>query len=39
MFVFYILDYFGPMVNRSARVESVADGGQIVVSGKKNKQT
>ena len=26
-------DYFGPMVNRSARVESVAAGGQVMVSG------
>jgi DNA repair exonuclease SbcCD ATPase subunit len=26
------MDYFGPMVNRSARVESVANGGQIVMS-------
>lgn len=26
------MDYFGPMVNRSARVESVANGGQVVCS-------
>eukprot|EP00124_Ichthyophonus_hoferi_P001538 Ihof_evm8s82 gene=Ihof_evmTU8s82 len=26
------MDYFGPMVNRSARVSSLADGGQIVIS-------
>ena len=26
------MDYFGPMVNKSARVSSVADGGQITVS-------
>lgn len=26
------MDYFGPMVNRSARVTSAADGGQIMVS-------
>jgi len=27
------MDYFGQMVNRSARVESCANGGQIVISG------
>ena len=27
------MDYYGPMVNRSARVSSVADGGEICVSG------
>lgn len=26
------MDYFGPMVNRAARVESVAAGGQVVMS-------
>ena len=26
------MDYFGPMVNKSARVSAVADGGQITVS-------
>jgi len=26
------MDYFGPMVNRSARIESVAKGGQVVLS-------
>ena len=26
------MDYFGQMVNRSARIESVAKGGQVVMS-------
>jgi hypothetical protein len=26
------MDYFGPMVNRSARVEGIAQGGQILMS-------
>lgn len=26
------LDYFGPVVNRSARVEGISQGGQIVVT-------
>lgn len=32
------MDYFGPMVNKSARVSAVADGGQIMVSSDVMKQ-